>query len=125
MADRIALMNTGLLHQVVAPREVYRRPATSFVARFIGRSNVLAGTVEEVEPSRLAVRLDSGEVLFAPIVAETLSARVSAGEQIALSVRPETMRLEPAADDSSTPVGAIRATVRMTEFTGRTGGRRV
>src|SRR5699024_8968042 len=76
------------------------------------------GTVEEVEPSRLAVRLDSGEVLFAPIVAETLSARVSAGEQIALSVRPETMRLAPAADDSSTPDGAMRATVRVTECTG-------
>src|SRR5690625_5517842 len=85
-------MNAGVLHQVGAPREIYRRPATSFVARFIGRSNVLAGTVEEVEPSRLAVRLDGGEVLFAPIVAETLSARVSAGDQIALSVRPETMR---------------------------------
>src|SRR5690625_6700305 len=111
-------MNAGVLPQVGAPREIYRRPATSFVARFIGRSNVLACTVEEVEPSRLAVRLDGGEVLFAPIVAETLSARVSAGDQIALSVRPETMRLEPAADDSRTAGRANRGTLRLTEVTG-------
>lgn len=118
MSDRIAVMSDGILHQVGAPREIYRRPATSFVARFIGRSNVLPGTVEEADASRLTVRLDGGEVLFAPIVADTLSAQVSPSDRIALSLRPETMRIEPVGDETGTPVGAIRATVRMTEFTG-------
>ncbi|HJB11162.1 MAG TPA: ABC transporter ATP-binding protein [Candidatus Brachybacterium merdavium] len=118
MSDRIAVMDAGVLHQVGTPREIYRRPATSFVARFIGRSNVLEGTVEETEASRLAVRLQGGEVLFAPVAAETVSSRVAVGDQVALSLRPETMRIEPAADDTATPVGAIRARVRMTEFTG-------
>ena len=118
MSDRIAVMSDGILHQVGAPREIYRRPATSFVARFIGRSNVLPGTVEEADASRLTVRLDGGEVLFAPIAADTLSSEASPGDRIALSLRPETMRIEPGAEETGTPVGAIRATVRMTEFTG-------
>lgn len=118
MSDRIAVMNAGVLHQVGAPREIYRRPATSFVARFIGRSNVLTGTVEEAGVERITVRLDGGEILQAPVAERTLSAAVAAGEEVALSVRPETMRIEPAPVESGTVVGAIRATVRMTEFTG-------
>ena len=45
MSDRVAILESGRLHQVAPPREVYHRPATSFVARFIGRSNVLECTV--------------------------------------------------------------------------------
>ena len=118
MSDRIAVMNAGVLHQVGAPREIYRRPTTSFVARFIGRSNVLLGTVEETGTDQIAVRLSGGEVLLAPVAEGTLSADVAVGDAVALSVRPETMRIEPAPAESGTDVGAIRATVRMTEFTG-------
>ena len=118
MSDRIAVMSAGVLHQVGAPREIYRRPATSFVARFIGRSNVLEGVIEGVESSRLAVRLDGGEALFAPIVNDTLSSEVVKGDRVALSLRPETLRIDPLEDTSEVPVGAIRATVRMSEFTG-------
>ncbi len=118
MSDRIAVMNAGVLHQVGAPREIYRRPATSFVARFIGRSNVLPGVVEHVEPACIAVRLDGGEILQAPVAEGTLSADVVVGDEVALSVRPETVRLEPAPAGSGTVVGALRARVRMTEFTG-------
>jgi len=46
MADRIAVMNIGVVEQVGAPREVYRRPATRFVADFIGEINFLEGDVE-------------------------------------------------------------------------------
>ena len=120
MSDRIAVMNAGVLHQVGAPREIYRRPATSFVARFIGRSNVLPGTVEEVQAHRLAVRLERGEVLHAPIVEGTLSAEVAVGDAVALSARPETMTLDAVPADTGTDVGVLRATVRMTEFTGST-----
>ncbi|WP_062948292.1 ABC transporter ATP-binding protein [Brachybacterium sp. sponge] len=118
MSDRIAVMNAGVLHQVGAPREIYRRPATSFVARFIGRSNVLSGTVEEAGTERLSVRLDGGEVLQAPVSEGALSARVAGGDAVALSVRPETMRIEAVPEGSGTVVGGVRATVRMTEFTG-------
>jgi iron(III) transport system ATP-binding protein len=44
-ADRIAVMNGGRIEQVASPYDVYERPATEFVAAFIGRTNTLAGTV--------------------------------------------------------------------------------
>lgn len=44
MSDRIAVMNDGLVEQLAAPRDIYEAPATSFVAGFIGTSNLLAGT---------------------------------------------------------------------------------
>jgi iron(III) transport system ATP-binding protein len=118
MSDRIAVMNAGVLHQVGPPREIYRRPATSFVARFIGRSNVLPGTVEEIEKHQVVIRLDGGEVLQAPLVEGTFSGQVVVGDEVALSIRPETVRLDSVPSESGTVVGALRATVRMTEFTG-------
>ncbi|HEX4817791.1 MAG TPA: ABC transporter ATP-binding protein [Nonomuraea sp.] len=44
MSDRIAVMNDGLVEQLARPREIYERPASAFVAGFIGTSNLLAGT---------------------------------------------------------------------------------
>ncbi|KAB8197047.1 polyamine ABC transporter ATP-binding protein [Nonomuraea phyllanthi] len=46
MSDRIAVMNDGLVEQLAGPREVYERPATAFVAGFIGTSNLLAGAAK-------------------------------------------------------------------------------
>ncbi|MFF4190580.1 ABC transporter ATP-binding protein [Nonomuraea sp. NPDC001831] len=45
MSDRIAVMNDGLVEQLASPREIYERPATAFVAGFIGTSNLITGTV--------------------------------------------------------------------------------
>jgi spermidine/putrescine transport system ATP-binding protein len=46
MSDRIALLKGGRLEQIATPREIYSRPATSYVAQFIGHTNLLRGTVE-------------------------------------------------------------------------------
>ena len=47
MSDRIAVLNSGNIHQVGAPEEIYERPATRFVADFIGRNNVIDATVAQ------------------------------------------------------------------------------
>jgi len=47
MADRIAIMNGGLIEQFGSPTEVYERPSTRFVAHFVGRANLLAAKVVE------------------------------------------------------------------------------
>ena len=47
MSDRIALLRNGLLEQVAPPREIYSRPATSYVASFLGQSNLLACEVRQ------------------------------------------------------------------------------
>ena len=46
MSDRIALLRAGELEQVATPREIYSRPATSYVAQFIGHTNLLKGEVQ-------------------------------------------------------------------------------
>jgi spermidine/putrescine transport system ATP-binding protein len=81
MADRIAVMNGGRIEQLGPPQELYEKPATAFVAGFLGVSNLLSGTVEG--PG--AIRLDSGELVRANVNGR--SGRVAAG------VRPEKITL--------------------------------
>ena len=83
MADTIAVMNGGRIEQLGPPQELYERPATAFVAGFLGVSNLLAGTIEG--PG--TVRLDSGALVQAPENGRT--GRVAAG------VRPEKITLGP------------------------------
>jgi spermidine/putrescine transport system ATP-binding protein len=81
MADTIAVMNGGHIEQLGAPQELYERPATAFVAGFLGVSNLLPGVVEGSD----AVRLDTGDVIRARVNGR--SGRVAAG------VRPEKITL--------------------------------
>jgi spermidine/putrescine transport system ATP-binding protein len=83
MADTIAVMNLGRIEQLGPPQELYERPATAYVAGFLGISNLLTGTVEG--PGE--VRLDSGTVVRT--TPNGRSGRVSAG------VRPEKITIGP------------------------------
>ena len=53
VADRVAVMRAGRIVQTGTPRTVYERPASVFVARFLGRANILRGTVRDGTPERL------------------------------------------------------------------------
>ena len=81
MADTIAVMSRGHIEQLGPPEALYERPATAFVAGFLGISNLLPGTVEGPD----AVRLDAGGVVRAQVNGRT--GRVAAG------VRPEKITL--------------------------------
>jgi spermidine/putrescine transport system ATP-binding protein len=83
MADAIAVMNHGRIEQLGRPSELYERPQTSFVARFLGASNLLPGAVDDAG----AVRLRSGAVVR---VADPLPPR---GNPVAVGIRPEKLRL--------------------------------
>ena len=61
MSDRIAVMNHGKVEQVGMPEELYDRPASRFVADFMGTTNLLAGTVETVGDGLVAIRLAGGD----------------------------------------------------------------
>ena len=82
MSERIGVMSEGRLLQVGSPREIYQRPASRFVADFIGRTNLIEATVE----SAGALRLANG----VGIQAETA---MPAGSEVAVSLRPERARL--------------------------------
>jgi spermidine/putrescine transport system ATP-binding protein len=81
MADAIAVMNGGRIEQLGPPTELYERPATAFVAGFLGVSNLLPGVVEGPD----VVRLDSGGLVRARV--DGRSGRVAAG------VRPEKLTI--------------------------------
>jgi len=81
MADTIAVMNGGRIEQLGPPAELYERPATPFVANFLGVSNLLVGTVEDAR----AVRLEDGTLVRAAVNGRT--GQVSAG------VRPEKITI--------------------------------
>ncbi len=60
MADRVVIMNEGLIAQIGSPREVYRNPANRFVAEFVGTNNILTGRVAGLTAERIGIDTDLG-----------------------------------------------------------------
>jgi len=81
MADQIVVMRDGRVAQIGAPEELYARPATLFIAGFLGAANVVAGAVETGPDGRPAIR--SGDACLSGAVGGTLN-----GHGVAVS-RPE------------------------------------
>lgn len=111
MADRIAILDDGVLQQVAPPQDVYERPANLFVARFIGSPpmNTVHGQVVPAAPvGHAAVEVDGATVELPDPLSRALA---DVGAQTAtLGVRPEHLRL--GAD------GPLRATVSVIESLG-------
>jgi len=84
-ADRIAVMHRGRIVQVGSPQEVYDRPQSAFVAGFLGRTNLVAGTVEGPEAFRAAAGL---------VVRTAHAPAALVGRMGSLSIRPHHLRLE-------------------------------
>jgi iron(III) transport system ATP-binding protein len=110
MSDRIAVLADGRAHQVDTPRTIYRQPATAFVARFIGRSNVVPVVVEEVGAGTATVRFGDGAITVHRSAAE----RLEVGEERDASIRPETLRVVGEADAD------LHGRVESVEFLGST-----
>jgi spermidine/putrescine transport system ATP-binding protein len=91
MSDRIAVMNEGRVLQVGDPVTLYEKPATTFVADFIGESNFIPAVVETVTGQEL--RLRAGRANF-PASAEQQS--LQPGQQVTFTVRPEKLRIRRA-----------------------------
>jgi spermidine/putrescine transport system ATP-binding protein len=92
MSDRIAVMSRGVVEQVGSPEAVYERPRTTFVAGFIGVSNLMPGTVTSASGGHGTVRLDSGPEV------ETVVDGVATGERCHAVVRPEKLLISHATD---------------------------
>jgi spermidine/putrescine transport system ATP-binding protein len=61
MADRVVIMGEGEIAQIGSPKNIYRAPANRFVAEFVGRNNILSGTVANLTDSAATIRTPSGE----------------------------------------------------------------
>jgi putative spermidine/putrescine transport system ATP-binding protein len=87
MSDRIIVMAQGAIEQSGPPAEVYRTPRSEFVARFLGRSNLLRGRVRSLAGGLVTVDTDTG----LPVSVAGLEA--AAGESVVLLVRPEVVEI--------------------------------
>ena len=109
MSDRIAVMNGGQIEQLGTPEDLYDRPATRFVAGFIGTTNLLSGTVVGREGGVTTVRLAHGE-----LTGTTMNG-LAAGQPVELCVRPEAITLRPGSGE-----GAIAGQIEQAAFLGTT-----
>jgi spermidine/putrescine transport system ATP-binding protein len=115
MSDRIAVMNAGRVEQTGSPREIYERPATTFVADFIGSLNTLAVRVDELVGGYALARLGERERIVVP------ANGAAAGTELRVAVRPEWVRIgprdEPAGDGGSRLEGTIGEIVYLGMYT--------
>ncbi|MEV7872427.1 ABC transporter ATP-binding protein [Streptomyces sp. NPDC088124] len=116
MADRVAVMNQGRIEQVGTPEDIYERPERAFVARFVGRANLLDGTARDRDGDRTPVELPGlGTVAAA-------GDAVAPGRTATVMLRPHRMALAPAAPGSG---GGARGTVLSAGYAGETVAYRV
>jgi len=104
-ADLIAVMNAGVIDQLGTPEDIYDRPQSEFVARFIGASNVIKGSA-----------LDGNHVSFAGATLQVTGAQLNAGQAAAVAIRQHDIQLLTAAPQAAQNV--VKATVTRQVFLG-------
>lgn len=120
MSTQVAIMRGGRLEQVGTPEEIYRRPATAFVASFLGECNILPGRVVEARGERVAVEVDGVGVVWA---APPAGRRFAPGDAACAALRPEHLALAAPGGDAGDEPGAgdalvIRGRVIDVQFAG-------
>ncbi|MEV5740714.1 ABC transporter ATP-binding protein [Microbispora rosea] len=111
MSDRIAVMNDGLVEQLAEPREIYERPASKFVAGFIGTSNLLSGTVQQITGDTAVLALGASDRILVPA-----DGALAAGASVDLTVRPEKIKI--AKDQPEGDLSVVRGTVSEVVYLG-------
>jgi iron(III) transport system ATP-binding protein len=104
-ADLIAVMNGGRIDQLGTPEDIYARPQSEFVARFIGASNVLKGTAR-----------DENHLSFAGATLRVTGAKLAAGQSAAVAIRQHDIQLSTQTPASSE--NTLKATVTRQVYLG-------
>ena len=112
LSDRIALMEKGVCQQIGTPHQIYNHPANAFVASFMGRSNIMRGTIVESKTDRQPVLMVDVEGGIQLRISDSESER--SGNTI-LSVRPETIILRKNDEDR---INTFEGEVKLKQFNG-------
>ena len=107
MSDRVAVMRDGLIEQVGTPEEIYGRPATEFVASFVGIANVIRGEAVGSSDGLLQIELDGGARIR--VKDRRGDAR---GSKVTVVVRPERAEVNGIDDSSRPPTGLTGEVVK-------------
>ncbi|RHW32849.1 ABC transporter ATP-binding protein [Neobacillus notoginsengisoli] len=87
MSDQVIVMNKGHIEQIGTPQEIYQKPATKFVADFIGTANFIEGTVINISEDRLEIETTNG------IIRAKNEGKHAINSPVLILVRPETIKL--------------------------------
>ena len=110
MADRVVVMNKGVVEQIGRPAEIYNRPETHFVAEFVGANNIFEGRLSEVAGGAVVVDCSHGAVRIAGHGSD-----LERGAAVELVVQADKLRRRQDGDDGR---NTIRAVLKGREFTG-------
>jgi len=88
MSDRVVIMNHGRVVQVGSPQELYERPSTVFASKFIGKSNILRGVVNQVDGNEVLYAI--ADKYFQQLVSNE---KFSKNDEIILALRPEKIKI--------------------------------
>ena len=116
LSDRVVVMNQGRIDQVGKPTEIFNRPASQFVAKFVGDNNILIGTVVSAETQGDHDEIELQVEGLGPIYCQ--GNRLPPGQVAACSVRGDQLQLIPETEATSRWRNRCQARVSNVEFTG-------
>jgi spermidine/putrescine transport system ATP-binding protein len=112
MADTVAVMNAGRVEQLGAPADLYENPRTTFVANFLGTSNLIEAEVDTAGGDEIVLRAGGGKLT---LPRARCTAPTAAGGKVLVGVRPEKISLTHADDAGAIPAGRNRVTGRIAD----------
>ncbi len=113
LSDRIIVLDGGSIKQIGTPQEIYRNPATPFIADFIGGSNFLAGTVQALVDGQAHVSLPDGQILSV-----AASPALTRGQRVTVSIRPQSVHLVSGVAAAGSGANLLRGRIVSREFLG-------
>jgi spermidine/putrescine transport system ATP-binding protein len=112
MADTIAVMNAGRIEQLGAPADLYENPTSTFVANFLGQSNLIEAQVTGSSGDDLLLSVGDGRLT---LPAARSASTAQTGDKVLAGVRPEKISISHADDAATVPDGRNRITGRITD----------
>ncbi len=114
MADRMAIMQDGVIIQVGTPREVYKFPKNAFVASFVGETNFISGKVEHASNGAATIETPVGT-----LHSETVYHELTQGTPVQCSIRPEALIIDNVPNGNNSDKNRINAQVTVVNYLGR------
>ncbi|WP_330337523.1 ABC transporter ATP-binding protein [Streptomyces sp. NBC_00557] len=112
MADTVAVMNAGRVEQLGSPTDLYENPNTTFVANFLGTSNLIEAEVDTRSGDDIVLKAGGGKLVLPE---SRCSAPTAPGGKVLVGIRPEKISLTHADDAGAIPEGRNRLTGKIAD----------
>jgi iron(III) transport system ATP-binding protein len=111
LSDRLILLNEGTCQQIGTPYQIYNQPSNAFIARFIGRSNLLNGIITDIKDNEILIKVNDNIHLSSAKIEN----HYSIGQNVILAIKPESIILSR---DEKTEVNMIKGEIKAKRFNG-------